>query len=185
MTSRSTGIPPTEIEIPCWELAWTRTKRDHQKGRTFVTRLFLIDLIERNLGDYLDHLQRRAREGWVPNAPSVCYEPKGKRFVRSGGVLQIDDEVYYNLLVGEMHSAIRDGLAWSQSDPDIAYQLSSSSDDEKWILDWHKSLNRWRELSSERLAISAFMVATDISGCYENIDLQRLSSELRPLGCKP
>jgi hypothetical protein len=87
------------------------------------------------------------------------------------------------VLVGEMLSSIREGLMWSQGDPDMAYQLSDSSDDVNWITYWRDAWRRWRDLSNERLTGSAYVVFTDISCCYESVDLQRLSSELRSLGC--
>lgn len=182
MTSDQAAPPADDRDLRPWRLAWRRTKRDHGP-RTFVARPFVDWLVDRNVDEYLTLLKSRAEKAWAPNAAATCYQPKGHGLVRPGGVLRVDDEVYYNLLLGSMHNAIRQGLAWSQGDPDLAYPLSDSPDDDECIVHWSKPWSRWRDLSNERLGQSAYVVFADISAYYENVDLHRLASDLRDLGC--
>jgi len=165
-----------------WALGWRRAKRDHDRC-DFGNRPFTDLLVDRNHAEFLAYLHARAHSGWVPGSAQRCYLLKGRGLVRPGALLDVADEVLYNVLVGSLHAVLREGIRWSQGDPDLAYPLAEDSGHVAWIADWREPWRRWRALSTERLSASTHVVFTDVSACYENMDIGRLGAELRGLGC--
>lgn len=102
--------------------------------------------------------------------------------VRPGSVLDIEDEVVYNAVLGSFHGQIWANIGWSQGDPDIAYQFQRPATKPQWINSGFPVWNQWRKSSLGKLKKGIhFVVFADISAFYENIDLGRLSSDLRAL----
>jgi hypothetical protein len=74
-------------------------------------------------------------------------------------------------------------LGGFQGDPDIAYQFQREPEKVEWIRSGFLVSKQWREKSLKKLTKSTrFVLFTDISGFYENIDLPRLNSDLRAIG---
>lgn len=161
-----------------FELAWHRTKFDIP-DRVFVTHPYIIELVEQNLQTFLDGIRESVRRGYVPSPSGTCYEPKGNWQVRPGALLRLSDEILYNALVGQCFPHVTRHLRWSQSDPDIAYQLEELSTTVRWVKRGFRIWREWREKSLRKLASAEFVVTADIAAFYENIDLPRLSSDLR------
>lgn len=102
--------------------------------------------------------------------------------VRPGSVLDIDDELIYNAILGSFHSEIWKAIGWSQGDPDVAYQFQKSSVKPAWIQSGFLVWEQWRTKSLAKLKKGIqFVVFADISAFYENIDLNPLASDLRAL----
>ena len=121
--------------------------------------------------------------GYPPHSALTCLAPKPGWMLRPGAVLSPDDEVIYNLLVGRMMPQIWQNLKWSQGETDISYQLRPQSTFAvKWVRRGTGIWREWREKSVARLTPEiSHVVETDIVGFYENIDINRLLSDLRAL----
>ncbi len=103
--------------------------------------------------------------------------------VRPGATLNVRDEIVFNALLGRYHKNIWNTIGWSQGDPDVAYQFQRSSKKVEWISSGFPVWNQWRTKSLGKLTrTTRFVVFADIAGFYENIDLNRLSSDLRTIG---
>jgi hypothetical protein len=164
------------------DLAWVRAKSDRPE-RCFVTYPHLITWIETNLKSGLDRLQARIDTGYSPSACQVCNAPKPKWMVRPGAVLELNDELVLNAILGRFHSEIWNAIGWSQGDPDVAYQFQKTSVGPRWVRSDFRVWNEWREKSLEELDEDVqFVVFADIAAFYENVDLQRLRSDLRSIG---
>jgi Reverse transcriptase (RNA-dependent DNA polymerase) len=161
------------------QLAWRRYKRDLSK-RCFVVHPHLVQWIESDLDSWLSDIASELASGYSPRPARLIAVPKAGNLVRPATILEPEDAVVFNILVGLAFPNIARHLKWSQGTVDIAYPLAESPDSIEWtrfdFLIWQnfraKSLLKLNEDDIE------YAVLTDITGFYENIDLQRLSSDL-------
>jgi hypothetical protein len=158
-------------------LAWKRMKGD-RPYRTFYTHPRLIAWIELDLEEWFASAKKRLLDGYVPHTSLTCFVPKPGWLVRPGTVLDEQDELVFNALVGSLYGSAYKLLAAFQGDPDVAYQLQSDESKTEWLHIGFRVWTEWRTKSLEKLKTSQFVVLADIAGFYENIDLQRLSSDL-------
>ncbi len=163
------------------ELAWHRTKFDIP-DRVFVTNPYLVELVEQDLPTFLNGIREQISRGYTPAAGGTCQQPKGNWQVRPGTLLRLSDEIVFNALVGQCFPNISRRLRWSQGGPDIAYQLENVTTAVKWVKRGFLIWREWRQKSLEKLRAAEFVVIADIAAFYENIDLPRLSSDLRAVG---
>ena len=167
------------------DLAWRRAKADAGE-RGFVSHPHLVDWIEHDRAAWLQHLARKLEAGYTPQSSFACFAPKPGWMLRPGTVLAPEDEVVYNFLVGRMLPMVWEALKWSQGDPDVSYQLRPQSPAiVRWVRRGTGVWREWREKSLRMLSghVSHVVVA-DIAGFYENIDINRLLSDLRALGAQ-
>ncbi|SRR6266480_50283 len=125
--AKQQGKKPEQI-VPDREdldLAWARAKLD-RPDRCFVTYPYLLTWVETDLKGWLDRLQTRIDGGYSPSACQVCYEPKPKWMVRPGAVIELNDEIMFNAILGHFHPQIWNTIGWSQGDPDVANQFQKS-----------------------------------------------------------
>ena len=168
------------------ELAWRRVKSDLQTGRVFVHSPFEVELIEANLDEWLARLRDKISAGYQPSSAVVADIPKGNGAVRPAALLSLEDRVVYAALVGAILPSINGGLRWSQGTVDFSYRLSDSLRRVEWFTNVFNSWSAFRKKSIEKIdAGAAHIVLTDITGFYENIDLEILFSDLRTLKCDP
>jgi len=116
----------------------------------------------------------------VPHPSLTCFAPKPGWLVRPGTVLDGQDELVLNALVGGIYGKAYESLGPFQGDPDVAYQLNPSPEAKEWIRTGVRYWDEWRTRSSQRLNGAQFVVVADVTGFYENIDLERLRSDLKP-----
>jgi hypothetical protein len=105
--------------------------------------------------------------------------------LRPGAILTVDDEVIYTYLVGRMQPNIWAALKDTQGAPDVAYQLAGASiNNQRWLKSGPRVYHQWRERSVNILdkVEMSHVVTSDITGFYENIDHERLLSDLRGIG---
>jgi hypothetical protein len=98
------------------KLAWHRIRAD-RPSRCFVVHPQIFDWIEPDLRNWLRKLQRRLRDGYVPAACGTCYSPKAGWMVRPGGLLDLEDEVVFNALLGRFHAEIWAAIGWAKATP--------------------------------------------------------------------
>jgi Reverse transcriptase (RNA-dependent DNA polymerase) len=163
------------------DLAWRRVKQD-RPDRTFVSHPFLMEIIESDLEAWLNTTRSQLLKGYSPHDCVICYTPKPNWLVRPGAVLCLEDELVFNAILGHLHENLWELLKWSQGDPDVGYRLSSPSKTPMWVRNDFSMWAEWRTKSLKALDDGVFFVlTTDITGFYENIDLHRLASDLKNL----
>jgi hypothetical protein len=164
------------------KLAWDRLKLD-RPNRCFYTPPFIFSWIKPNLRTWLSTISRSLNGGYSPQDCHTCYTPKGGWLVRPGAVLNLEDEIVYNAILGKEYSKIYNHLKWAQGGPDIAYQLQGGKNNKEWIKSGFLIWQAWRKKSLQRLRGGVSQVVfTDIAGFYENIDLSILRSDLNSIG---
>jgi hypothetical protein len=160
------------------ELAWQRLRFD-RPDRIFVTNPYSIELVELDLASFLRGIREQVSCGYIPSPSVTCPVPKGKWQVRPGVYLRLTDELIFNALVGSVFQNVIRRLQWSQGDPDIAYQLENLSTAVRWVKRGFVVWKEWREKSLQKLQTAEFVLIADIAAFYENVDLNRLTSDLR------
>jgi hypothetical protein len=167
------------------DLAWARLLFD-RPDRCFLSHPFLLDLVELNRAGWLEDVRRRVIEGYVPSSCEIVQAPKGHWQVRPGANLRLEDEVIFNAILGRNLQNIENELHDLQGDPDVAYQLGRGANRREWVRRGYLVWQEFRQRSQERLGRGArYVLFADISAFYEDIDLTRLSSEVRRLNFEP
>lgn len=166
-------------------LAWRRTKADLQSRRVFVETPYEIDLVEENLDGWLEQLAQKIAAGYRPASSIIADIPKGNGAIRPGALLSLEDRTVYAAAVGALLPAIHSGLRWSQGKIDFSYQLSANQNRVPWFTNIFAGWARFRrtQLNKAKDEQKSHVVFTDLTGFYENIDLEMLVSDLRTLGC--
>jgi len=166
--------------------AYERTKAD-RPDRCFIEHPFLFDWARIDYENWLEQVRSRIASGFNPHPCRLCWVPKANSLLRPANILHLKDEVVYNLLVAKLYGVIWGVLQRWQGEPDSAYVLLEPEIGE-WFMSQFKAWEAFREVSLRHLAEGArFVVVSDITGFYENIDLGRLLSELRQIagGSRP
>ncbi len=180
---KSATFPVEKLDL---ELAFRRIKADLRSDRYFVHSPIEIELAEIAFDDWLNQLRKKVAEGYRPHSALVADIPKGNGAVRPGALLALEDRVVYAAAVGAILPSINAGLGWSQGTVDFGYQLSKTQRRVEWFTNTFNSWSAFRKASLERIEKGAtYVVLTDVTGFYENIDLPTLFSDLRSLGADP
>ena len=154
--------------------------------RCFVSHPYVFDWIDPDLEGWFRTIENELEQGYAPQDCLPCNRPKGNWMVRPGAILDLKDETVLNAILGSCYARTFDALRWSQGVCDLAYQLTGKNDEPEWIRSGFLVWREWREKSLSKLSPSIkFVLATDIAGFYENIDLNKLQSELGPLFSEP
>jgi Reverse transcriptase (RNA-dependent DNA polymerase) len=165
-------------------LAWNRVKKD-LKDKHFISPLYLPDILLTDLTKWLGALKVKIEnKTFQPHPMEVVEIPKGKGLIRPGSLLFIDDNISYSALVQECYSKILAQVKWSQNLVDFAYIVTKENMTSN---DWYKSQlfgwNSFREKSLEKIKEGfQYVIVTDLTGFYENIDIPILVSDLRAIG---
>ena len=162
------------------KLAWERVKYDIGK-RHFLKYQFQLELINSDLSAWLEKQKIIFDAGsYIPNPILICDVPKGKGLIRPGAHLTIEDVLFYTALVAECYKPIYDKIRWSQNKTEFSYTMSENADRIDWFLNHFKGWENFRDKSLEKVEDGfSYVVFTDITGFYENIDIQLLLSDLR------
>lgn len=177
--------PPLTATLEELSLAWQRVKADHASHR-FVDHPHLQRWVEFDLGEWLREIQEELATGYTPRASQMCWAPKPNGLLRPGSVLEVKDEVVYNLLVGRAFPALHAELLDLLGEPDVSYQIARDPNDPEWIKTSFLIWTQWRRRSLERLEAGAsFLLLADITGFYDNIDIKRLMSDVRRIHNAP
>jgi hypothetical protein len=171
-------------EIAELRLAYDRAKSD-RPGRCFIEYPHLIKWTELNLAEWLADLKEKCSSGFQPHSSRLCWLPKANSLLRPGNILHFKDEVIYNLLLDRLYDFIWKGLESFQKEPDAAYVLTS----ERKAGWFQNSFTSWEDFRTKSLEYlqdgTSFVVVADITGFYENIDTDKLLSDLRQIAGGP
>ncbi|RZK04112.1 MAG: RNA-directed DNA polymerase [Flavobacterium sp.] len=168
-------------------LAWERVKKDLRK-RNFVNASLFYEIVDYHNVEWLRKLKADFEEGtYCPTSMEVVEIPKGKGLVRPGSLLSIEDNIFYASLVQECYLSIFNKIEWAQDEVDFAnIPCCPTASSKDWFQDRISNWNRFREKSMSYLDQGyEFVVVTDITGYFENIDVDILSSELKTCNVHP
>ena len=163
--------------------AWGRVK-DDIADRVFIRDPYSISLVDSDLEAWLEHRLSLIRDDkYVPESAYICDVPKGSGLIRPGAHLSYTDRLIYTACVGACFPAIHQRLKSSQGKTDFSYRLAALPSNPKWLKD---RFTGWQDFRQRSLALieagAAYVVMTDITAFYENIDLSLLFSDLRSTG---
>ena len=101
--------------------------------------------------------------------------------MRPGNIIHFKDEIVYNLILARLYKSIWNSVRSFQGAPDAAYVLAEP-DKTEWFQSNFTSWDNFRKKSLEYLEDGVkFVVVADITGFYENIDIDKLLSDLRQI----
>ncbi|SDL72339.1 Reverse transcriptase (RNA-dependent DNA polymerase) [Pedobacter sp. ok626] len=169
------------------ELAWKRVKKD-LNGKHFIAPLFLTKILDHNYEKWIKYLNERfSAQAHFPHPMEIIEVPKGKGLIRPGSLINVEDNIMYTALVQECYPLILKQISWSQNVVDFAYILS---DENLENADWFKQQligwNNFREKSIEKVSTGyQYVIVTDLTGFYDNIDIQTLIFDLKSIGVDP
>ena len=162
-------------------------KEDARSGMNFVRYPFEAELFGRRENDELDRIKSELETGsYIPSPCYLANVPKGKGAVRPGAVLTFEDQIAYTMLVDSIYPELYAELAPLQGVSDFAYQLLPQDHASSWFKYQFKCWDDFRRRSLDEISGgSQFVVETDVTGCYENIDINLLMVDLRRIGAPP
>lgn len=165
------------------KIAWKRVK-DDIANRVFIRHPYSVALVESDLEGWLDARLESIQSGqYAPDSAFICDVPKENGLIRPGAHLSYSDRLVYTACVGACFPAIHKTLKWSQGVTDFSYRLAADPSNPKWIRDRFTGWQDFRQLSIKAIEEgAAYVVMTDITAFYENIDLSLLLSDLRDTG---
>ena len=165
------------------KLSWERLKYDISK-RHFLDFHFQLPLIRKDLDNWLEKIKKEFDSGnFNPSPAYVCEIPKGKGLIRPGTHLMLEDTLFYISLLTECYSNIYSKIMWSQGLVDFSYVMSEDSSRPDWFTNQFKSWSNFRDQSLAKIREGfSYVIFTDITGFYENIDIPMLLSDLRSCG---
>ena len=142
---------------------------------------FEVNLIENGLQDWLATVHLKLiQKSYSPSHPEICDVPKGKHLVRPGTLLSTEDLLVYYGIIGEMFGAIHDRVEWARYKIDCSNAMNRSNGD--WIQHYYRGWENFRTKSLSLIKEYKYVVVTDISGFFENIDHSTLFSDIRSIG---
>lgn len=175
------------MPITSTQRSYSIVKEDARNGMNFVRFPFEIELFERHKDEELERIKGELERGvFLPKPCGLAEVPKGKGAVRPGAVLSLDDQLAYTLLVDSIYPELYAELINLQSVSDFAYQLQPLDYRNSWFKHQFKCWDDFKKKSINEISEgSQFVVITDVTGCYENIDLNLLMIDLRRIGAPP
>lgn len=164
-------------------IAWRRVK-DDLANRVFIRHPYSVSLVESDLDGWLGaRLDMIRTDRYVPDSVFICDVPKENGLIRPGAHLSYTDRLVYTACVGACFPAIHKTLKWSQGTIDFSYRLANLPANPKWLRDRFTGWQDFRQRSISLIEAGAsYVVMTDITAFYENIDLSFLLSDLRSTG---
>lgn len=183
---QATYILPMTIpdRILDWQLAWRRSLFDIADRRAFVRHPYDDLVLANDLASWLATLAQSVHLGaYRPHTCRIVAAPKQHGHVRPGADLHLADQVVYAALLEQMRPQIAAALGPSSGSRDYSYHLRADATHTEWF---EHFFARWQAFDRDSvLAIdqgAQFVVVADAAGCYEDIDLSTLRSDLNALG---
>ena len=165
-----------------FELAWNKTKSNLQDtSRIFVNDPYIVDILDRNKEEYVEHLENIVDNGYYPSESKIVDVPKANWNVRPGSVLSVDDLTVYSALVLAIYEDIRETIEWSAMDERYSRILNEDIEEKGWIKFPGKTWKSWNENTRELTEEHEYVVFTDITSFFENIEHRVLVSSLNEL----
>ena len=165
-------------------LAWKRIKNDILEDKVFIKNPYEVSLIEHDIESWLRRIRQSiARDTYVPKDLYICDIPKGNNLIRPGGHLELSDRVIYTAVLSSAFDKIKNELEWAQGKVDFSYELVDDPSKIEWLKNPFPSWEAFRLKSLAEIHKGyTYVVVTDISAFYENIDISILISDLKEIG---
>lgn len=168
-------------------LAWKRICNDYSKKKQFVKPAGLIDALDSNLDKWLSKIQEKIiNKAIIPSPIQIVDIPKGNGLIRPGSIIDLDDLMVYFYCLGNFLPNIFKEVEWSQKIVDFGYTINGDNlHTGRWIEDGITGWEIFGKKSMEHIQSDdyQYMIVTDITGFYENIDIATLISDLKSVGC--
>jgi len=167
-------------------LGWKKTRYEFRRDKCFIDYPHIIDFIESGLDEWVEEIKEELGDHYHFSVPEIINVPKSGWSVRPGSVLKIKDRVIYSALVLDLYEDIRDEISWSFYNCRFMHPLKKYKDKKGWFKGYRTDhWNEFRKISLGKLGERHdYVVFTDISGFYENIDIKRLASDLNKISNK-
>lgn len=162
-----------------------RTVTSDVQNSNFVQFPYEMEIFNSNSHAIVEIIKSKLADStYLPTSSQQAEIPKGNGAVRPGTLITIKDQLAYALLLEDIFSDIHLKLLASQGVIDFGYQLYSSASSHKWFQDWFNCWDSWKIDSLNKISQDGyqFIVMTDITGCYENIDHKTLFQDLNRVG---
>ncbi|WP_436935456.1 reverse transcriptase domain-containing protein [Halovenus marina] len=177
-------------------LAWRKTKRDlRHYMNAFADTPYLIDILNSQEDEWLDDLEQRLSEEdesanygnssegeFEPTTPRVIDVPKSNYHLRPAHILYVEDMVVYSALMLELYDEIRDAICWSAANRRFSHILYEDKGENNRWQDFERDY--WKEMQECKIILADeynYVIETDVSGFYENIDIERATSVIRQM----
>lgn len=150
---------------------------DDQRGDLFYKHPFEIDILKKNTS-WLARLSSDLNKGtYTPSQARPVDVPKPEHHIRPASHLTLHDQVALSFLLLKCKPSIASTLSWSESTIRQSHWVSSQG---QWFRDQFEGWKRFRDRSLQLINEGAnFVLTTDISGYYENIDISKIVTELK------
>lgn len=173
-------------------LAWRKTKRDfNHHMNSFVSTPYISDILDRQEDKWLSSLRERLASNQGGEQDSATYEPRASRVIdvpksefhlRPASVLYIEDVVVYSALMLLLYDGIRETISWSAESCRFSHVLYEDvGSDNRWQ---KFERDRWQNMEDKKMTLAQgydYVLETDVSGFYENIEIERAVSVIRQM----
>jgi hypothetical protein len=176
---------PSLIDLLNLELAWKRVKLDFSTKKVFVEFRNEVQILEKNLDSKVQQLTNDIISGnYHPKQSIICEIPKIGGSIRPAAYLELEDRIVYTACVGACYEKIYNFIDQEIGNIDFSNPIFPNPNKTEWI---SPSFSVWDNLRKKSLKLvdefASFVVITDISACFENIDIKCLIDDLRQIGC--
>ncbi|MFA1612159.1 RNA-directed DNA polymerase [Halobellus rubicundus] len=160
-------------------LAWRKTKRDYSHYmNSFISSPYIIRVLEHKKEDWLEDLRETLECGeFDPRSPRIIDVPKRDYHLRPASVLHPEDLVVYSALILEVFDELRSSIEWSAGECRYSHILREDIEDSNQWDEFEKPY--WKEMQEKKIDLAEeneYVLETDVSGFYENIDIERVTS---------
>lgn len=175
-----------EVEAPLnFDLAWRKTKRDYTHYmNSFTSMPYISDILDSKQDEWLDNLETKLSNGeYEPQGLRIVEVPKSGFHIRPASSLYIEDHVIYSSLLLEVYDDIRSEISWSANNRRFSHiLLDDKSSSNKW-----EAFQRdpWKVMQDRKIELAQeyeYVLISDISGFYENIEVPTAISTIRQMG---
>jgi len=175
------------------DLAWRKTKRDFgHYMNSFINTPYVIDILDRRQDQWLANLRERLADEndgvetedsqYEPRPTRIIDVPKSQYHLRPASVLYIEDAVVYSALMLMLYDDIRESISWSAGSRRFSHILyEDKTEDNRWQT---FERDHWQDMEDEKIRLAQeydYVLETDVSGFYENIDIERAISVIREM----
>jgi len=165
------------------ELAWEKTKRNLSRNdKIFINNPYITEIIDHDRSEYIEQLSQKLDSGYSPSDSRTVSFPKKDWNVRPASVLKITDLTIYSAIIIELYDDIRSEIQWSAQDRRFSrILLDDISENSYWMENPFKSWKQWNEKSQTLYNEYEYVLSTDISSYFENVEHRILDSNLREI----
>jgi len=172
-----------QVDTKILKLSWSRLKQDC-KYRGFIKNPLELKIVCKDYEIWIAEIKRKLKKNiYVPGTNRIIDVPKQNGAIRPGSFLRLSDLMIYNYLVGKYLKNIKKSLSWSSGSVVFSH-LIATTNSAKWL---YNPFNSWSSFRNESIKILSegysYVLFTDITAFYENINIKILISDLLDLGC--